>query len=80
MMMKNRFEVLLRDRDEFKKLLVQVCWGDIVLCELNKEQGDEKAEMKLYCNDALYNHRDIRFPLTDFMEAMKVAEEELKRL
>lgn len=80
MKISSNFEITFTDRDEFQKLLVQVRWGDIVLCELDKEQGDEKAEMKLYCNDALYNHRDIRFPLADFMEAMKVAEEELKRL
>ena len=80
MKISKNFEITFTDRDEFQKLLIQIRWGDIVLCELNKEQGDERAEMKLYCNDALYNDRDIRFPLADFMEAMKVAEEELKRL
>ena len=30
------FEITITDRDEFEKLLVQVRWGDIVLCEINK--------------------------------------------
>lgn len=74
------FEIFLRDRDEFEKLLVQICWGDIVLCELNKEHGEDQAEMKLYCNDVLYNDREIKFPFAEFLEVMKVAQEELKRL
>lgn len=77
---KNNFEVLVRDRDEFEKLLVQVCWDDIVLCELNKERGEDQSEMKLYCNDVLYNDREIKFPFAEFLEVMKVAQEELKRL
>jgi len=79
-MQKNAFEILLRDRDEFEKLLVQVRWSDIVLCELIKERGDDQAEMKLYCNDMLYNDREIKFPFADFLEAMQIAQEELKRL
>ena len=77
---KNTFEILFRDRDEYEKLLVQVRWRDIVLCELNKERGENQAEMKLYCNDVLYNDREIMFPLAEFLEVMKVAQEELMRL
>ena len=76
----DRFEITITDRDEFEKLLVQVRWGDIVLCELNKERGEDQAEMKLYCNDVLYNDREIKFPFAEFLEVMKVAQEELKRL
>lgn len=36
--------------------------------------------MKLYCNDVLYNDQEIKFPFADFLEAMKVAQKELKRL
>ena len=74
------FEITITDRDEFEKLLVQVRWGDIVLCELNKEKGESNTEMKLYCNDVLYNDREIKFPLAEFLLVMKVAQEELKRL
>lgn len=77
---KNSFEVLVRDRDEFEKLLVEVRWKDIVLCELNKERGEDQAEMKLYCNDVLYNDREIKFPFAEFLEVIHVAQEELKRL
>ena len=77
---KNTFEILFRDRDEYEKLLVQVRWRYIVLCELNKERGENQAEMKLYCNDVLYNDREIMFPLAEFLEVMKVAQEELMRL
>jgi hypothetical protein len=77
---KATFEILVRDRDEYEKLLVQVRWGDIVLCEINKERGEDQAEMKLYCNDVLYNDREIKFPFAEFLEVMKVAQEELKRL
>lgn len=80
MIAKATFEILVRDRNEFAKLLVQVRWGDVVLCELNKERGEEQAEMQLYCNDVLYNDREIKFPLADFLEVMKIAQEELKRL
>ncbi|GKT02419.1 hypothetical protein AVKW3434_23540 [Acidovorax sp. SUPP3434] len=79
-MKKTAFEILVRDRDGFEKLLVQVRWGNIVLCELNKERGEDQAEMKLYCNDVLYNDQEIKFPFADFLEAMKVAQKELKRL
>lgn len=74
------FEFLLTDRDEFERLLLQVRWGDIVLFELNKERGDDQAEMKLYCNDVLYNDREIKFPLADFMEVMRIAQEQLALL
>lgn len=75
-----KFEILLTDRDEFEKLLVQIRWGDVILCEINKERGEFQAEMKLYCNDVLYNDREIKFPFAKFLEVMKVAQEELKRL
>ena len=74
------FEITITDRNEFEKLLVQIRWGDIILCELNKERGDDQVEMKLYCNDVLYNDRNINFPFADFLEVMRVAEQELKRL
>ncbi|QPF73474.1 hypothetical protein G8A07_11450 [Roseateles sp. DAIF2] len=76
----SNFEITVTDRDEFEKLLLQIRWGDIVICELNKEQGEDLVEMKLYCNDALYNGREIKFPFAEFLEVMKVAKEELKRL
>lgn len=76
----NNFEITLRDRDEYEKLLVQIWWRDIVLCELNKERGEDQAEMKLYCNDVLYNDREIKFSFAEFLDVMKVAQEELKRL
>ena len=74
------FEITFTDRDEFEKLLVQIRWGDVVLCELNKERGENQAEMKLYCNDVLYNNREIKFPFAEFLDVMKIAQEELKRL
>lgn len=80
MKLSGNFEITVTDRDEFEKLLVQVRWDDIVLCELNKERGENQAEMKLYCNDVLYNDREIKFPFADFMEVMQIAQEELKRL
>lgn len=76
----DNFEITITDRDEFEKLLVQIRWDNIVLCELNKERGEDQAEMKMYCNDMLYNDREIKFPFADFLEAMKVAQEELNRL
>lgn len=36
--------------------------------------------MRLYCNDVLYNDREIKFSFAEFLEAMKIAQEELKRL
>lgn len=60
--------------------MLQVRWGDIVLFELNKEQGEDRAEMKFYCNDVLYNDKEIKFPLADFLEVMQIAQEQLKRL
>lgn len=74
------FEITFTDRNEFEKLLVQIRWGDVVLCEINKEQGGDQAEMKMYCNDALYKDREIRFSFCEFLEVMKIAQEELKRL
>lgn len=74
------FEITITDRNEFEKLLVQIRWGDVVLCEINKEQGDDQAEMKMYCNDVLYKDREIRFSFCEFLEVMKIAQEELKRL
>lgn len=79
-MMYGNFEITFTDRDEFEKLLVQVRWCDIVICEINKECGEEQSEMKLYCNDALYNDREIKFSFVEFLAVMKVAQEELKRL
>jgi len=76
----SNFEITFTDRDEFEKLLVQIRWGDIVLCELNKEKGEDQAEMKLFCNDSIYNDREITFPFAEFLQVMEVAREELRRL
>ena len=76
----NDFEITFRDRHEFENLLVQVWWRDIVLCELNKERGEDQAEMKLYCNDVIYNDREIKFSFAEFLYVIKVAQEELMRL
>jgi len=80
MKISNDFEITFTDRNEFEKLLVQVRWGDIVLCEINKERGENEAEMKLYCNDVIYSNREIKFSFAEFLRVMKVAQEELNRL
>lgn len=75
--MSEDFEIVFRDRFECEHLLVQVRFKNIVLCEINKEKGNEHMEIKIFCNDPLYNELEIQFPLDDFVEALRVAKAEL---
>ena len=53
---------------------------NVVLCEINKEKGNESMEIELLCNDPLYNGLEIEFLLDDFVEALRVAKAELTML
>ena len=70
--MKNsKFEIIFRDRYEYEKLLVQVRWNNIVLFEVNRENGIDKATIELFCNDPIYNNTEITFSYLEFLEVMK---------
>ena len=80
MFVKENFELVFRDRHDCEHLLVQVRFKDILLCEINKEKGNDHMEVEIFCNDPLYYQLDIKFPLNDFIEALSVAKTELMEL
>lgn len=77
MIVKENFEVVFVDSSSCECLLAQVRFKNIVLCEINKEKGNECMEVELLCNDLLYNGLKIEFPLDDFVEVLRVAKAEL---
>jgi len=77
MIVKENFEIIFRDRFECEHLLAQIRYKNIGICEINKEQGNDRMEVELLCNDPLYNGLDIKFPLDDFVETLRVAKAEL---
>jgi hypothetical protein len=77
MIVKENFEIVFVDHSDCECLLTQVRFKNIVLCEINKEKGNERMEVELLCNDVLYNGLKIEFSLDDFVEALKVAKEKL---
>lgn len=80
MIIKENFEIVFRDRFDCESLLAQILFKDIVICEINKEMGNENMEVELFCNDPLYNDLNIKFPLDDFLEVLRVAKAELVEL
>ena len=77
MIVKESFEIVFRDRFSCECLLAQVLFKDILICEINKEKGNEKLEIEILCNDQLYNGLKINFPLDDFLEVLRLAKAEL---
>lgn len=80
MMVKENFEIVFVDHADCDCLLAQVRFKNVVLCEINKEKGNESMEIELLCNDPLYNGLEIEFPLDDFVDALRVAKAELTML
>lgn len=80
MIVKENFEIVFVDDSDCECLLAQVRFKDVVLCEINKEKGNDSMEVELLCNDPLYNGLNIKFPLDDFAEALRVAKAELTLL
>ena len=80
MIVKENFEIVFRDRFDCECLLAQVLFKDIVICEINKEKGNENLEVELLCNDPVYKGLSIKFPLDDFFEVLGVAKAELMEL
>lgn len=80
MIVKSHFEIVFRDRSDCEHLLAQVRFMDVVLCELSKENGDDRMEIEFLCNDPLYNGTTIKFSLADFLEVLQTAKMELASL
>jgi len=80
MFVKKDFELIFTDRLDCEHLLVQVRFKNIELCEISKENGNDHMEIEMFCNDPLYNELNIKFPLDDFLEALRVAKAKLMAL
>lgn len=68
----NNFEISFRDRDGFDYLILEIRYFDIVLCEINRENGLDCLEVNILCNDVLYNDEIIKFPFKDFFECLSI--------
>lgn len=80
MMTRGNFEIVFIDNSDCEHLLAQVRFKNVVLCEINKESGNDQMEVEIFCNDPLYCGVEIKFPLNDFIEAIELARVELMSL
>ncbi len=75
--MRNGFEIIFRDRHEFKHLLAQVRYKNVVIVEIDKEEGNQQMNVTVLCNDPLYIGKDINFSLSDFLKVLNDAKDAL---
>jgi hypothetical protein len=78
--MKSKFEVFFKDTSDSDHLVVRIEFDRRVLCEINKEKGDENIEV-VFDPDYFISERkeEIRTPLSEFLAILNEAIEELKR-
>ncbi|WP_380184874.1 hypothetical protein [Kalamiella sp. sgz302252] len=77
--MDNNFEITFFSDSKYEEITVEISYKDQILCQLNKDKGPDNIEIEFF-SDArmLAEQNTMKFSLSDFLQIITEAKEELK--
>ncbi|HEK1721374.1 TPA: hypothetical protein SMT55_003621 [Proteus mirabilis] len=77
-MIDSNFEIDFVSDNKYKNITVEISYKKQILCQLNKDGGADKIEIKFF-NDSRYLSEDVKhkFNLNDFMDILNSAKLDL---